>query len=293
MRPDTVEIWDVSAPDPITLIELKSYRNSVPVPRHWSQKRKYLLGKRGIERPSFELPSFIEATGVNNLRNTVQNKDELKQQQKGRDRVRPKMHKSEINYEIMRDAFFKYQTKTKMSRWGEVYFEGKEFEFLELPKRPGIMSEKLKEALGMGTGGQIPPPWLINMQRYGLPPSYPGLKMPGLNAAIPVGCRFGYGPGEWGKPPPDLYATYLTDSTGRTKLKSDSETEINVDKAFQWGRLEELERDVQEEEVSEEYTRRKAEYTHSLLTDVTSTTPRGLETPNSLDLRKDGTIGDN
>ena len=31
----------------------------------------------------------------------------------------------------------------------------------------------------------IPPPWLIAMQRYGPPPSYPNLKIPGLNAAIP------------------------------------------------------------------------------------------------------------
>merc|ERR1719217_1937700 len=116
-----------------------------------------------------------------------------------------------------------------MSRWGEVYFEGKEFEFLEQPKRPGVMSEKLKEALGMGTNGQIPPPWLINMQRYGLPPSYPGLKMPGLNAAIPPGCHFGYGPGEWGKPPPDLCTTFRTDSPVRTNLNSDSETEFNAD----------------------------------------------------------------
>jgi splicing factor 3B subunit 2 len=33
------------------------------VPRHWSQKRKYLQGKRGIEKPIFKLPDFIEATG--------------------------------------------------------------------------------------------------------------------------------------------------------------------------------------------------------------------------------------
>ena len=40
-----------------------------------------------------------------------------------------------------------------------------------------------------------PPPWLINMQRYGPPPSYPSLKIPGLNAPIPPGAQFGYHPG--------------------------------------------------------------------------------------------------
>lgn len=34
----------------------------------------------------------------------------------------------------------------------------------------------------------IPPPWLIAMQRYGPPPSYPNLKIPGLNAPIPEVC---------------------------------------------------------------------------------------------------------
>ncbi len=40
-------------------------------------------------------------------------------------------------------------------------------------------------------------------QRYGPPPSYPQLKIPGLNAPIPPGASFGYRPGEWGKPPVD------------------------------------------------------------------------------------------
>merc|ERR1711862_170281 len=160
------------------------------------------------------------------------------------------MLKLEINYAIMRDAFFKYQTKTKMSRWGEVYCEGKEHEFLEKINRPVVMSEKLKDALGMGQSGHIPPPWLINMQRHGLPPSYPGLKMPGLNAAIPAGCRFGYGPGEWGKPISNLTTSKSTEN-GKSSIKSDTEIEENIDKAFEWGRLEELEGKVQE--ASEEY----------------------------------------
>jgi len=47
---------DVTAADPKLLVHLKSYRNTVPVPPHWSQKRKYLQAKRGIEKPPFELP---------------------------------------------------------------------------------------------------------------------------------------------------------------------------------------------------------------------------------------------
>ena len=50
---------------------------------------------------------------------------------------------------------------------------------------------------------KYPPPYLLAMQRYGPPPSYPGLRIPGLNAPIPGGCSYGYHPGGWGKPPMD------------------------------------------------------------------------------------------
>jgi len=47
-RPDVVEMYDVTAKDPKLLVFLKATRNTVPVPRHWCAKRKYLQGKRGI-----------------------------------------------------------------------------------------------------------------------------------------------------------------------------------------------------------------------------------------------------
>lgn len=37
-----------------------------------------------------------------------------------------------------------------------------------------------------------------SLQRYGPPPSYPSLKIPGLTAPIPPGSQFGYHPGVWG-----------------------------------------------------------------------------------------------
>ena len=55
-RPDVVEAHDVTAADPRLLVYLKAYRNTVPVPRHWCHKRKYLQGKRGMEKPPFQLP---------------------------------------------------------------------------------------------------------------------------------------------------------------------------------------------------------------------------------------------
>lgn len=81
------------------------------------------------------------------------------------------------------------------------YYEGKEFETKLKEKKPGHLSEELKNALNMPP--LAPPPWLINMQRYGPPPSYPNLKIPGLNAPIPEGAQWGYHPGGWGRPPVD------------------------------------------------------------------------------------------
>ncbi|XWS18347.1 hypothetical protein CRYUN_Cryun32bG0035900 [Craigia yunnanensis] len=43
-RPDVVEVWNATSADPKLLVFLKANRNTVPVPRHWCQKRKYLQG---------------------------------------------------------------------------------------------------------------------------------------------------------------------------------------------------------------------------------------------------------
>lgn len=68
LRPDLVEIHDPNSKEPELLIFLKGYRNAVPVPQHWSQKRKYLQGKRGFVKPPFQLPKFIENTGIAQIR---------------------------------------------------------------------------------------------------------------------------------------------------------------------------------------------------------------------------------
>jgi hypothetical protein len=74
--------------------------------------------------------------------------------------------------------------------------------------RPGHLSEALRNALGM-PDDKAPPPWLRMMQRYGPPPSYPYLKVPGVNCPIPPGARWGHNDGEWGQPPVDAYSRPL------------------------------------------------------------------------------------
>jgi len=194
-KPELVEVHDCSSADPFLLVHFKSYRNAVPIPRHWSQKRKYLQGKRGIEKPPFDLPTFIKETGIMELRGAILDKDhDKKLKQKMRERLNPGMGKIDIDYQTLHDAFFVKQSKPKLTTHGDLYYEGKEYEVEMKEKRPGFISRELREALGMPEGN--PPPWLENMRRFGPPPSYPKLKIPGKNA------------------PPDFSYSYKFERTG-------------------------------------------------------------------------------
>jgi len=283
-RPDVVEAWDVTSADPFLLVHLKAYKNTVPVPRHWNQKRRYLQGKRGIEKGPFQLPDFIAATGITKIRQAIQAKEDNKKlKSKARERMNPKLGKMDIDYQVLHDAFFKYQTKPKLTGHGDLYYEGKEFEITLKEKRPGFISEDLKKGLGMPEGA--PPPYLINMQRYGPPPSYPNLKIPGLNAPIPDGARFGYHPGGWGKPPVDEFGRPLYGDVFGTNPEPPPEISQPIEKKL-WGEVEEAEEI--EEEVQEEEPPVETEEPHpsGLETPSGIQTPSGMETPESLELRK-------
>lgn len=128
-KPETVDWTDTSASDPRLLVHIKSYRNVVPVPAHWSLKREYLSSKRGVEKPPFALPKFIQETGIAEMRDAVLEKqDQASLKQKQRERVQPKMGKLDIDYQKLYEAFFRFQTKPELTRYGEVYYEGKEYE---------------------------------------------------------------------------------------------------------------------------------------------------------------------
>ncbi|KAG5023318.1 hypothetical protein JHK85_019660 [Glycine max] len=255
------------------IAELKQIFSRPDVVELW-----FLLGKRGIEKPPFQLPDFIAATGIEKIR------------------------------QVFHDVFFNYQTKPKRTSLGDLYHEGKEFEIscylvvgsiayvagaireiclLEYQvklreMKPGMLSHELKEALGIPEGA--PPPWLINMQvLYGPPSSYPHLKIPGLNAPIPPGASFGYHPGGWGKPPVDEYGSPLYgDVFGVHQQDQPNYEEEPVDKTKHWGDLEE------EEEVEDESEEMEEEELEAGIqsVDSLSSTPTGVETHDVIDLRK-------
>ena len=121
-KPEVVEWTDPSAADPRTLLHLKSCRNTVPIPTHWCAKRDYLQGKRGIEKPPFQLPAYIADTGIATMRDAVKEKEaNMSLKAKTRERVQPKMGKVDIDYQKLHDAFFKFQTKPPVTGFGEMY----------------------------------------------------------------------------------------------------------------------------------------------------------------------------
>ncbi|KAH0477540.1 MAG: uncharacterized protein KVP18_001389 [Porospora cf. gigantea A] len=202
-RPEVCESWDATSPEPWLLVSLKSLRNSVEVPSHWNSRRRYLSSRRGMEKTLFKLPPHIEATKIGEIRASLLEREKNKTlRQKLRERVRPKKHRMDIDYQTLHDAFFKYAVKPHLTKFGDVYHEGKEMEIKMRRFKPGHLSSKLREALGMHTA-LAPPQWLFNMQRYGPPRAYPSLRIPGVNCPLPPGAEFGFGVGNWGAPPID------------------------------------------------------------------------------------------
>ncbi|KAJ2455660.1 hypothetical protein GGF42_003388 [Coemansia sp. RSA 2424] len=307
-RPEVVEWTDVSARDPGLLVALKAIRNTVPVPIHWSQKKKYLQYKRGMEKPPFDLPDFIKATGIMEMREAVKDKeDEKTAKSTARERTRPKMNKLTLDYQRLHDAFFRFQTPPKnMTGHGDLFYEGKESDVV-YNFTPGVLSDALKNALIIPP--LAPPPWLINMQRYGPPPSYSDLAIPGLNAPIPHGAQWGYHPGGWGRPPVDesgrplygdVFAAPVPDTTqalapgpaGPRKYWGDLEVNESSEEES------EDESEAEEEEEAEDggqaqavatsasEARRTVELTDEQLRSGMASMPSGLETPSVLQLRK-------
>lgn len=282
-KPEIVEWTDPSASNPKLLVNIKSARNIVPVPHHWNLKREYLSSKRGIEKPGFALPQFIAETGISDMRDAVLEKEaEASLKSRQRDRVQPKMGKLDIDYQKLYEAFFRRQTKPQLTRYGEVYYEGKEYETNLRHLRPGEFSEELLEALNMPPGS--PAPWLINQQKFGPPPSYPAQKIPGLNTPLPAGGQWGFHVGGYGKPAltddnrpmwgGDLFGLHV-----QQQQKKDGEeerpAEVVVDKSL-WGELVTVAEEEPEEDDEDEDDDEDGEGTER---DVSGMATTGLQTP--------------
>ncbi|KAJ1952019.1 hypothetical protein EC988_003784, partial [Linderina pennispora] len=186
-----------------------------------------------------------------------------------------------------------------MTGHGDLFYEGKESD-TSYSFTPGTLSDGLRQALNVPP--LAPPPWLINMQRFGPPPSYPSLVIPGLNAPIPQGAQWGYHPGGWGRPPVDefgrpLYGDVFAAATGEPAIP----VQMQTGPKKHWGDLEagssdeegsESEEDEEDEEAASDVAGQDEEVPEEAAKPepVASTLPSGLETPSVVHTRKPAPI---
>lgn len=144
------------------------------------------------------------------------------------------------------------------------------------------------------------------MQRFGPPPSYPSLRIPGLNAPIPKDAQWGFHPGGWGKPPVDEFMRPLYGDVFGVSQDEQQDGQLDygapVEREY-WGEMEPDQEESEEEEEEEDDEMDEDEdegqqqdasgmqtpsglATPSGYASTTSTMPGGMETPDFMDLRK-------
>ena len=132
-----------------------------------------------------------------------------------------------------------------------------------------------------------PPPWLWMQQRYGPPPSYPNLRIPGLNSPIPPGCQYGNHAEGWGRPPVDEQGRPLYGDVFGVYVEEKATKKLNPEEEKLWGEIPENaveEEDEEEEREAEMPVEEKKEEEVPVPADVVIP---GSETPAAIQLRKE------
>ena len=146
-----------------------------------------------------------------------------------------------------------------------------------------------------------PPPWLYMQQRFGPPPSYPNLRIPGLNSPIPPGCQYGNHLEGWGRPPVDEQGRPLYGDVFGVYQEENAQPAIQAEDIVLWGEVPdnvvgENEEEENEEEENEEMMVRggmrgqhveEEEEEEEEEEPATTAVIPGSETPAAIQLRKE------
>lgn len=201
---DVVESSDGNTTDPLFTVAMKvQHRGSVAVPRHWDRLHPFLSNQADREKAAV-VPLRVQRLGVAQLRAS---KEKKKHQEVDHIAF---MSCFLTGSPLQHHGFGMDQPPYLCSTVGDVFYEGKWMPPPALAGTgtgeggqllPGELSSTLRDALGL-RDRHSPPPWLYAMQKLRrLPPAYPDLWIPGLNAPIPLGAQWGKGVGQWGEPP--------------------------------------------------------------------------------------------
>lgn len=133
-----------------------------------------------------------------------------------------------------------------------------------------------------------PPPWLWMQQRYGPPPSYPNLRIPGLNSPIPPGCQYGNHAEGWGRPPVDEQGRPLYGDVFGVYVEEKATKKLNPEEEKLWGEIPEnaVEEDEEEEEREAEVPVEEEKKEEEVPVPADVVIP-GSETPAAIQLRKE------
>ena len=133
-----------------------------------------------------------------------------------------------------------------------------------------------------------PPPWLWMQQRYGPPPSYPNLRIPGLNSPIPPGCQYGNHAEGWGRPPVDEQGRRLYGDVFGVYVEEKATKKLNPEEEKLWGEIPEnaVEEEDEEEEREAEMPVEEEKKEEEVPVPADVVIP-GSETPAAIQLRKE------
>ena len=182
---EVVDEHDGNAVDPLFTVRMKLEPHTVPVPSHWKLQRTFLSRQADREEAVGIVPAEVAALGIEKIRATKDKKANPNQV-------------AFISCFITGTPLQRKSYQVELSPVGDVFYERKWRS--KAHHTPGVLSSRLRQALGIGP--TAPPPWLYSMQAMRrLPPAYPDIRIPGLNAPIPAGGQWGQGEGQWGEPP--------------------------------------------------------------------------------------------
>ena len=140
-----------------------------------------------------------------------------------------------------------------------------------------------------------PPPWLYMQQRFGPPPSYPNLRIPGLNSPIPPGCQYGNHLEGWGRPPVDEQGRPLYGDVFGVYQEENAQPAIQAEDIVLWGEVP-VNTVEENEEEDEEMVERGDMYGQQIEEEeeeeeeeepATMAVIPGSETPAAIQLRKE------
>lgn len=263
-HPEIIEWFDCDAKDPFLLATIKSTKNVVPIPKHWQFKREYLSGRSLLNKKPFELPDIIKQTDISQMRETLpsdnnnldeQNEKSIKEL--SRARVQPKLGSLDIDFKKMFNIFFKLGATWKpnlLLPFGDQFFENRnlieEASWVEMTQvyKPGKISQELRNIMGL-QDGQLPI-WCMEMNKIGLPPSYPNIKIAGINWDISNLTNEKYG--IWNSPMEKvkkkgrtgLFGKILNFVNDNDKFESDNESEQEDEQSIESNEEQENEKEL-------------------------------------------------